>query len=73
MVNDFRRMHKSITPERVVRAVERYETTLDTPGFCINCGAEATGIDPDARNYPCEHCGRRKVFGACELMMNMVF
>lgn len=40
----------------------------DGLGFCIACGAEASGVEPDARNYVCENCGEHKVFGAEELV-----
>ncbi len=39
----------------------------DYGGFCTACGEEAFGVEPDARNYECESCGERKVFGASEL------
>ena len=51
-------------PEDVLAACERDDNT----GFCIACGAEASGVEPDARNYVCESCGERKVFGAEELI-----
>ena len=38
-------------------------------GFCIACGAEAYGVEPDARKYECEECGKPKVYGAEELLM----
>lgn len=63
------KMHHSITSARIAEAVEREMTTLDNPGFCIACGEEAMGCEPDARNYVCEFCGERKVFGAAELLM----
>lgn len=44
-------------------------TTLDNPGFCIRCGAEAEGCEPDARRYECENCGERGVYGLEELVM----
>ena len=50
--------------EDVLAACERDDNT----GFCIACGAEASGVEPDARNYVCESCGERKVFGAEELI-----
>ncbi len=37
-------------------------------GFCLACGAEASGVEPDAREYECEECGERKVYGAEELL-----
>lgn len=63
------KMHKSITPELIMRNVERRNLTLDNPGICIACGNEQDGCEPDARNYECEACGERKVFGAEELLL----
>jgi hypothetical protein len=63
--------HPSITADRVCEAVEREMTSLDNPGFCIACGEEADGCEPDARNYECEYCGAHKVFGASELLMHL--
>jgi hypothetical protein len=63
------KLHKSITLKRVSEAVERQMTTLDNPGFCIKCGAEADGCEPDAREYECESCDEPAVYGAAELLM----
>jgi len=57
----------------VVEAVKRGRATLDNPGFCISCGAEAEGVEPDAREYPCEACGEDAVFGAEELLLDLPF
>ena len=38
-------------------------------GFCIACGAEHYGIEPDARKYTCEACDLPKVYGAEELVL----
>jgi len=61
------KMHPTITQERLQDAVERSAVTLDDPGFCIACGAEAHGVEPDARKYLCEACGEKQVYGAAEL------
>ena len=65
------RIHPSITLDRVVEAIERYNTVLDNPGFCVACGADAEGVEPDARRYKCEACGSMSVYGAEELMIMM--
>ena len=65
-------MHSSITKERIVEAVERQATTLDDPGFCLSCGHEQGGCEPDARNYECEACGENSVFGAQELLIRLL-
>lgn len=64
--------HPSITAERVCAAVERQNTTLDNPGFCLACGEEAEGVDPDAEEYGCESCGENRVYGAEQLLLMMV-
>ena len=63
------KMHKSITAKRVAAAVKRYQRELANPGFCIECGKEAEGCEPDMRKGLCEHCGERAVYAAEELMM----
>ena len=66
------KLHPSITTKRVMQAVEAQMTTLENLGFCIYCGEDADGCEPDARQYECECCGRRGVYGADELLMHMV-
>lgn len=38
-------------------------------GICTQCGAETTGVEPDARGYECETCGAHAVCGAEELLL----
>jgi len=54
-----------ITFEQLEAAIESDEYL----GFCLACGAEHTGIEPDARRYLCEECGERRVYGAEEIML----
>jgi hypothetical protein len=63
------KMHVSIRLERVEEAVGRHQHALDNPGFCVKCGADAEGVEPDARKYECESCGEPGVYGAEELLM----
>jgi len=65
-------VHASITADRVVEAVESYRTSLDNPGFCLVCGEEAMGVEPDARRYTCEACEAPGVYGAEELLLYFV-
>jgi hypothetical protein len=65
------KMHPSITIDRVIEANQRYDQTLDNPGFCIACGADADGCEPDAERYRCEECGCRQVYGAQQLLLIM--
>lgn len=41
----------------------------DNIGFCLWCGLEAWGVEPDARNYDCEECGESMVYGAEEIFL----
>ena len=41
----------------------------DNAGFCLACGSEASGVEPDARRYPCGACREHKVYGLEELLM----
>lgn len=66
------RLHKSVTLERVTNAVERRRQSMDDPGFCICCGAEVEGVEPDACKYECEVCGKPCVYGAEELLIIMI-
>ncbi len=54
-----------ISQKRIMHAIE----SGDSVGFCQACGAEAFGVEPDARNYRCESCGMPEVYGAEELLI----
>jgi hypothetical protein len=54
-----------VSIDQVIDAVEAGDNT----GFCLACGAEAYGVEPDARKYECEDCGAHKVYGAEELLL----
>ena len=53
----------------LIEALQRSEEGLDNPGFCLACGEEADGCEPDARGYECDSCGKRQVYGAAEILM----
>jgi hypothetical protein len=59
--------HPSITEERVTEAVEEDAGF----GFCVECGESAEGVEPDAREYKCQSCGKLAVYGAEELLLMM--
>lgn len=42
------------------------------PGFCLKCGEQADGVEPDARRYECESCGANAVYGSEEIVMMFV-
>lgn len=61
--------HRRITAARIIEACERRQRTLDNPGFCMACGNEQEGCEPDARKYVCEACGEKQVYGSDELAL----
>lgn len=50
----------------VIAAAENDEEYI---GFCLACGMENYGVEPDARRYECENCGAEKVYGAQEILL----
>lgn len=56
---------RKLTATLILNAARRNDGT----GFCRSCGATAHGVEPDARQYDCENCGKAQVYGAEELVM----
>jgi hypothetical protein len=54
-----------ITMDMILEAVQ----ADDCLGFCTACGAEAYGVEPDARRYRCDCCDAFAVYGAEELLL----
>jgi hypothetical protein len=44
----------------------------DGTGYCLACGESRECCEPDARNYECDSCGKRQVFGAEEIILGYV-
>lgn len=42
---------------------------LEDAGFCIACGSETSGVEPDAQRYECDNCGKNMVYGIEELLI----
>jgi hypothetical protein len=59
----------NLTLEMIIDGVERSTFGLENVGFCLACGEESSGCEPDAARYLCEGCGKRMVYGAEELLM----
>lgn len=59
----------NLTVDEVIDAVKDDRDT----GFCIACGAENWGVEPDAREYRCRSCGEFRVYGAEELLLMVAF
>ena len=45
----------------------------DNEGFCLACGVEAYGVEPDAARYECECCGEREVYGSHNVLIMEAF
>lgn len=67
------KLPKGLTVKKIMAAAEGRLTRLEDPGFCIGCGAQHEGVEPDARRYTCERCGEAKVYGAEELALMVAF
>jgi hypothetical protein len=64
MSDSIQRIWANEHADQVMAAVE----ADDYVGFCVGCGAETSGVEPDARNFHCDVCDRPLVFGAEELL-----
>jgi hypothetical protein len=55
---------------RRIRGFTLEELDMEEGGACLACG-EITGgpIEPDAREYECDSCGERAVYGSEELLL----
>ena len=59
-------IHPSLTLELIMHAVE----SDDYIGFCLKCGAEHYGVEPDAVGYECEECEAHAVSGAEDIFIS---
>jgi hypothetical protein len=67
-------MKVSLAAKKAFRdAVESHELEShmeEYDGLCLACGEWQYGeCEPDARNYACESCGKRSVYGTEECLM----
>ncbi len=53
----------------LLEAIEENALSLTNWGFCLSCGEQQDGCEPDARNYLCESCEESMVFGAEEILI----
>jgi hypothetical protein len=51
------------------KAIQTALTSDECLGFCQSCGAEVSGVEPDARGLKCEICGAQEVYGYEELLV----
>lgn len=62
------RLHESLTEEVIIEAARQQLFGTENPGFCVACGHKHEGIEPDAREYPCEQGCGNTVYGSAELL-----
>jgi hypothetical protein len=55
----------NVSGERIADACVRRRLGLASPGFCLSCGVEVAGVQPEAVRLKCEACGSDTMFG-CE-------
>lgn len=48
---------------------EIQEASAENAGFCLACGAYKDSVEPDARKYVCDECGKLEVYGADEIAL----
>jgi hypothetical protein len=55
--------------KRTVTTEEYMGLREESAGLCVACGAITYGgVEPDARDYPCESCDERKLMGIEEAL-----
>jgi hypothetical protein len=69
-MRDRSKWHPNVTEKAILAASVR-RRGLDDPGFCLACGLEHGGCEPDAREYECEGCGENEVYGDEELLFTI--
>lgn len=57
------------TDDELMAACQERDEGTGNPGFCLACGEQVEGCEPDARDYTCECCDEPCVFGAEEILM----
>ena len=61
---------KPIPLTDLMEAIEENNSAACTNwGFCLSCGSQQDGCEPDARRYKCDDCGNRSVYGSEEILM----
>jgi hypothetical protein len=63
-----RTLPAALTPDAIIDAAQQG----DGSGFCLDCGAENGGVEPDAEGYPCEICGAHRVAGAEQILLGLL-
>jgi hypothetical protein len=62
-------IHSSLSFDRVFSAAQDSMFGMGTTGFCLACGSDQEGCEPDMKNGKCEACEERKIMGAEDLLI----
>ena len=52
--------HRQVDEKVTVSRVEAMLRADDNEGICVLCGADASGVEPDAEAYTCEICNQER-------------
>ena len=63
------KLPSNLTLDEVIAVAEENMFGLGNIGFCLSCGCEHDGCEPDARKYHCDACGENEVYGAEEILL----
>ena len=66
-------MHREVHENVVLKRIEEILAEDTSDGFCVECGEEAAGIEPDAADEECAYCGKRAVYGAEQLLLEGLY
>lgn len=67
--DDMKEVSRNITVEMVEDALESSVFDTDYISYCILCGAEHQGFEPDTRGAICDHCNDEAVYSVEELVL----
>lgn len=57
------------TWETLEDLMQRRTFGTEDPGWCVYCGGESSGHEPDARGQECQCCGQPGAWGPEELLL----
>lgn len=66
------KLPENLSYEDVAQAAEESMIGTSNPGFCMNCGEYHDSCEPDMRDGTCESCGKQSVYGAEEILLQLV-
>jgi DNA-directed RNA polymerase subunit RPC12/RpoP len=76
IMSDYERLIRALEAgtlcqDRILELAQQQMFGTEDVGMCLECGHEQHGVEPDARDYACQQCGTKAIFGAQELMMTL--